>query len=313
MKHIGLFLACLFFAGYAMAQTTESITINGTSNEGFITNITFSGSNAQLTYENGSNQSVDISNLSIDFSYTALLNETNDAKNQVMLNTFGGRTMRVELTRTIESGQWNTLCLPFDMTASQIATVFGEGTQVARFNGAENGVVDFATTVGITAGIPCLIYPTNTVSTIALDDIALKNYIEGGKMSVTDYDFIGTMATVTPTGNNYYIDSDNKVKKLSEGESINAFRAYLSSNGAEIKAFTIDGMAVGAGLLGDVNGDGLVNITDVVLIVNHILNIENPTFIIENADINSDDTINITDVTQLVNIIIGNNNGNNNE
>ena len=114
------------------------------------------------------------------------------------------------------------------------------------------------------------------------------------------------MSNVSPTGNNYYIDTDNKVKKLDEGSNVKAFRAYLSSNGEAINSFTIDGEAIGTdGLLGDVNGDGLVNITDVVLLVEHILNVENPSFIMENADINSDNTINITDATLLVNIILG--------
>ena len=304
MKKTFLLIACLMSFGLASAQTSETVNINGASNEGFITNMTFNGSNVQLTYEDGTQSTVDMSTLSIDFDYVALLNDANDAKNQVMLNTFGGKTVRVELTRTIESEQWNTLCLPFDMTATQIATVFGEGTQVATLSSVENGVADFTTVDGIQAGIPYLINPTTAVSTIALDDIALKDYTEGGKMSVADYAFIGTMTTVTPSGDNYFFDTDNKVKKLSEGGSIKAFRAYLSSTGAEVKAFSIDGVVVGAGLLGDVNGDGLVNITDVVLLVDYILDKQNPSFIVGNADINSDGTINISDVTLLVNIIM---------
>lgn len=305
MKKTFLLIACLMSLGLAFAQTLETVNINGASNEGFITGMTFNGGNVQLTYEDGSQSTVDMATLTIDFDYVALLDDANDAKNQVMLNTFGGKTMRVELTRTIEKEQWNTVCLPFDMTATQIANVFGEGTQVAKFNGVENGVADFTTVDDIQAGIPYLINPTTAVSTIALDDIALKDITEGGKMSVTDYAFIGTMATVTPTGDNYYFDTDNKVKKLSDGESIKAFRAYLSSNDAEVKAFSIDGVLVGPGLLGDVNGDGLVNITDVVLLVDYILGKENASFIIDNADVNSDSTINISDVTQLVNIIMG--------
>lgn len=307
MKKICLLFACLACLGSVSAQTTETITIDGASDSGFVTAMTFSGNDVVLTYEGGSQKTVDMATLSIDFDYVALLNDADDAKNQVMLNTFGGKTVRVELTRTIESGQWNTLCLPFDMTAAQIQATFGEGTQVATFSSVENGVVDFTTTDNISAGIPCLINPTATVSTIALDDIALKNLTDGGRVSVTDYAFIGTMAAVTPTGDNYYIDTDNTVKKLSDGTSVKAFNAYLSSTDATIQAFTIDGAAIGVeGLLGDVNGDGLVNITDVVLLVDHILGRENPAFIIGNADINSDGTINISDATQLLNIIMEN-------
>ena len=56
--------------------------------------------------------------------------------------------------------------------------------------------------------------------------------------------------------------------------------------------------------LGDVNGDGKIDINDVVCTVNYIL--ENPVdvFIFENADIDNNTEVNITDVTMLVNIIL---------
>ena len=56
--------------------------------------------------------------------------------------------------------------------------------------------------------------------------------------------------------------------------------------------------------LGDVNGDGKIDVSDVVCMVNYIL--ENPVdvFIFENADIDNNTEVNITDVTMLVNIIL---------
>lgn len=58
------------------------------------------------------------------------------------------------------------------------------------------------------------------------------------------------------------------------------------------------------GLLGDVNLDGMVNITDVTLMVDYILNHSTENFYFPNADIDGSKTINITDVTQVVNIIL---------
>ena len=52
---------------------------------------------------------------------------------------------------------------------------------------------------------------------------------------------------------------------------------------------------------GDLNGDGLINVLDVVLIVNLVLDqVYN-----SNADLNEDDSVDILDVVQLVNIILG--------
>ena len=53
-------------------------------------------------------------------------------------------------------------------------------------------------------------------------------------------------------------------------------------------------------VLGDVNGDSIVNIQDVILLVSSILN--GPTN--DNGDINADGTVNILDVIQIVNIIL---------
>ncbi len=53
-------------------------------------------------------------------------------------------------------------------------------------------------------------------------------------------------------------------------------------------------------LVGDVNGDGILNILDVVIIVNLILSGEFTT----SADLNEDGIINILDIVQLVNLIL---------
>ncbi|MBR5062122.1 MAG: CotH kinase family protein [Prevotella sp.] len=58
-------------------------------------------------------------------------------------------------------------------------------------------------------------------------------------------------------------------------------------------------------LLGDVNGDGLVNIADVVCLVNYILTNDETGIILANADLNGDQSINISDAVALVNLILG--------
>ena len=56
--------------------------------------------------------------------------------------------------------------------------------------------------------------------------------------------------------------------------------------------------------LGDVNGDGDVNVNDVTVLINYILG-KNPTpFVEANADVNGDEAINVNDVTALINMIL---------
>ena len=55
---------------------------------------------------------------------------------------------------------------------------------------------------------------------------------------------------------------------------------------------------------GDVNGDRTVNVTDVMLIVNHIMGTSLPVFFAEAADVNNDSHIDVSDVMGVVNIIL---------
>ena len=60
--------------------------------------------------------------------------------------------------------------------------------------------------------------------------------------------------------------------------------------------------------LGDVNGDGFINVIDVTFLVNYILGNYNDGFIIGNADITGEGDIDVTDVTALVNLILSGDN-----
>ena len=60
------------------------------------------------------------------------------------------------------------------------------------------------------------------------------------------------------------------------------------------------------GTLGDYNGDGIVNVLDIVQIMNLILATTTPTEEqLADADMNDDGIINILDLVQIMQIIIG--------
>lgn len=118
-----------------------------------------------------------------------------------------------------------------------------------------------------------------------------------------EYSFIGTsLDRVLPRA--YIINEEGDAFVLTQDVSVKASNAYFTA--AVTHGDQPTSIPIHVGLLGDVNGDGLVNITDVVVLVDYVLGVENPVFIISNADINDDKAINIADVTMLVNIIIGN-------
>ena len=55
---------------------------------------------------------------------------------------------------------------------------------------------------------------------------------------------------------------------------------------------------------GDANGDGLVNVSDIVITVNYIMGNPAPNFNKDAADLNGDGDINVTDIVKMVNIIM---------
>ncbi len=79
---------------------------------------------------------------------------------------------------------------------------------------------------------------------------------------------------------------------------------FIFSDGDQ-SALTFD-FNIGAGgcLIGDANGDTLLNVLDVVLLVNLVLVADSPYD--ECSDLNGDGTLNVLDVVLLVNIVLGN-------
>ena len=57
-------------------------------------------------------------------------------------------------------------------------------------------------------------------------------------------------------------------------------------------------------VLGDANGDGLVNVTDIVATVNYIMEKPSDGFNKEAADLNGDGVVNVTDIVMMVKIIM---------
>lgn len=61
-------------------------------------------------------------------------------------------------------------------------------------------------------------------------------------------------------------------------------------------------------LIGDVNGDNFVNVSDIVCVVNHILGKTNDVFSFDRADVNGDSKVNVTDIVCIISIVMDNTN-----
>ena len=86
-----------------------------------------------------------------------------------------------------------------------------------------------------------------------------------------------------------------KYQVLNDGDACEALLETPSSASQYLVNMSCEGS-----LSGDINGDSIINIQDVVLIINLVLNSEYS----DAADLNSDTTIDVLDVVQLVNLIL---------
>ena len=91
----------------------------------------------------------------------------------------------------------------------------------------------------------------------------------------------------------YYLQYNNAV-------NVKCFRCYKGTQKYPVLYKEI----IAQRKLGDVNGDGLVNIADVVALVGHILGNTPDVFYEDVADLNEDGNINISDAVNLVGIIL---------
>lgn len=156
----------------------------------------------------------------------------NDADNTPFMDTYQSQTRTVQLMdRTLLANNWNTLCLPFALTAEQITTAFGAGTQVMTLSDYSNDgtivTVTFANAETIEAGKPYIVKPTvaNPVFTGVTIDKTMRDVAVNG----TSATFKGTYEPVVLTANNRrrLFLANNMLWYPTADVTVNSCRAYF--------------------------------------------------------------------------------------
>ena len=143
----------------------------------------------------------------------------------------------VILNRALVADNWNTICLPFDL--GDLEVWFGAGTKAAEFSSELGGVLHFTLVTSLSANTPYLLYPTENKTSMTFSGITIKS--GGASFSSPDpsnYTFRGIYSPTSITGN-YFIASDNKIKR-STGGRLKAFRAYIESSETEAHELSFD-------------------------------------------------------------------------
>lgn len=138
----------------------------------------------------------------------------------------------VALTRTLNSEYWNTFCVPFTMTAEQVAATFGEGTKITEFDGNVDGtIMNFKESTTIEAGVPYLIKPAQTTTNPRISGVTLTAAEANAVKSANGYAFCGTYSpkALATDGTDLFITTEGKLNKpKAEGNTIKGMRAYIT-------------------------------------------------------------------------------------
>ena len=95
-----------------------------------------------------------------------------------------------------------------------------------------------------------------------------------------------------------------KASSQDQTTTVNNAKIWLRERAEYIFNNYVDIYEDDVAILGDVNGDGSVNITDVVELNQHLLQGTESELNTQSADVNEDGSINITDVVELINMIL---------
>lgn len=149
----------------------------------------------------------------------------------------------ISLNRKLVKGVWNTICLPFDVSAAQAKSAFGADVRIAALNAESKGntlLFDNKTAEGIKAAVPYLIMP----SEVKADDkyefynvsIKPENTAQASAVSTLDgfaFKGIYNKVDITQDINNSksyaaFLGANNTLFKAKSGSTTKGFRAYFA-------------------------------------------------------------------------------------
>lgn len=197
------------------------------------TNGTWTGNVHEVTFSNNSNK-VEIKSATIKLVATSIdLSEAETAEETAKkLTESNGKTIDVKLARTLTAGVWNTICLPFDVTAEQIANVLKSEGNVKEYGSedASKQTIYFKDATTMKAGVPYLIKPTEDAKELVFKGVTIKNVDAVDRMVGDKYNMCGVFGkyAMNTNGTELFLKTDGKFYVPAEGkETMKGFRAYF--------------------------------------------------------------------------------------
>lgn len=137
--------------------------------------------------------------------------------------------INISLNRKLVKGVWNTICLPFDVSAAEAKSAFGADVRIAALNAESKGntlIFDNKTAEGIKAAVPYLIMPS---------EVKADDKYEFYNVSIKPENV--TPATTVSTSNGFAFNGIyNKVDITQDINNSKSYAAFLGANNTLFKA-----------------------------------------------------------------------------
>ena len=142
----------------------------------------------------------------------------------------------VRVKRTLSANEWNTICLPFAMTADQCQAAFGDDVQLADFTSCEPVEEDdaivainvgFTPVTAIAAHHPYIIKVSSEITEFAVDGVNITTKATNPTVKVDDCKMVGIYkANTTVPEENLFLNGGKFWYSYGETKT-KAFRAYF--------------------------------------------------------------------------------------
>lgn len=233
------------------AVKSETVQIANTADgKDFVTTISLPLSDATFTMTANENAKyvsrIELTALAAPEIETVTLDETSDNISTVISDN-AGRTVNVTLKRSISKDYLNTVCLPFDLSADQVAEVFGEGSVVSDYTSVTGTVMNFTPVTEMVANHPYIVKATETFDTKNIAGVTLKTIVnDENRVGFTNAErsflaYVGSPSIYTFTsvaGDQLFLGKDGKLYCPTENGKLKGMRAYfkvLGGTGNEAK------------------------------------------------------------------------------
>lgn len=166
---------------------------------------------------------------------------------EAMPTDYAGKKVNVKLTRKFSPQYYNTVCLPFALSESQIAEAFGDDAVVYSYDNSKgDGVVYFTSTSSTEANVPFLMKTSTEDNVFTFDNVTLES--GDPVVSGDDYDYVGNYdgKITIPTGM-WFLASNTFYRSIGKS-TMKGYRAYFRPKDAANSRpmqLSIDGVPTG--------------------------------------------------------------------